>query len=192
MPLPGKGMVKAKRSYDPPMPLPYEPQSASPLVTMLILVGLLASARLASSRGTLDVQVKYLQVLGLIASIASVSIPGRFDDDGDVLFSSPWPTLFSPAGYAFAIWGVIYIGELSGVVAAWRAPLDAFTTVHDDSSRAWLCANLAQALWCLCFRQWSLSQLWLPSLGAQALLLLSAHASTDDCKLRARSDSRAL
>ena len=46
-----------------------------------------------------------VQVLGLVVSVASVSVPGRFDSDIDPKagFGFPWPTLFSPAGFAFAV-----------------------------------------------------------------------------------------
>lgn len=102
------------------------------------------------------------QLVGFLVNVISVSIPGRFDSDVDPKsMSFPWPTLFSPAGFAFAIWGLIYIGEFAGMAvlmtnhgaAAMAAP----------ASRAWLCANIAQALWCASFRPWALDRLWLSS-----------------------------
>ncbi len=148
--------------YQPPMPLPYEPPPPSPTATLLVLAGLSCCVALAASSRTVEVPPKFLQVFGLVVSIASVAVPGRFDDEADVLFSSPWPTLFSPAGYAFAIWALIYLGELLGVLALVVASES--DAEYAQSARAWLCANLAQALWCVTFRPWSLCQLWLPSL----------------------------
>ena len=61
------------------------------------------------------------QIAGFLINLGSVSLPGRFDSDVNpesMVF--PWPTLVSPAGFAFAIWGVIYLGELAGLVG--RAP----------------------------------------------------------------------
>lgn len=73
--------------------------------------------------------------------------------------------LFAPAGYAFAIWGVIYIGEVCGAVLAFRrkASVDV----------AWCAANMSQCLWCLAFRPWALDKLWLSTglLGTTALCL---------------------
>ena len=149
-------------TYRPPMPLPYEPQPSSPIATLLILIGLGYCITLSTSSRSVEVPSKFLQIAGLVVNIASVAVPGRFDDDANMLISSPWPTLFSPAGFAFAIWAVIYLGELLGVIMI--AALPANDVDHAQSARAWLCANLAQALWCVSFRPWSLGQLWLPSL----------------------------
>jgi hypothetical protein len=52
-------------------------------------------------------------------NVAVVSWPGRYD--GDVKVSADgsaqfeWDSLFTPAPYAFAIWGAIYLGEAAGV-----------------------------------------------------------------------------
>lgn len=148
---------RKKLAYTPPMPVACEAPPASVLNTSLILIALLGCVLLASRRDPLDIQAKYLQVFGLLISVASVTVPGRFDEEGDIE-AVPWPTLISPAGYAFAIWGLIYSGELLGVAMAATCPGDGRA-----SSRSWVCANLAQALWCMAFRQWSLNQLWLPT-----------------------------
>lgn len=144
-----------------PMPLAYAPQSADPVAIALILFGALLCAVLASSHRKLHaVSARSFQVIGMAVNIVSVSLPGRFDGDANVLLQSPWPTLFSPAGFAFAIWGVIYLGELAGIAAIIWSSEDEW---KDRSSQAWLSANLAQTLWCLCFRPWALGQLWLSS-----------------------------
>ena len=84
-------------------------------------------------------------------------------------YEFPWPTLVSPAGFAFAIC-VIYLERLrhGGVTTA------AVSTAVHSSSVAWLCANVAQCLWCASFRPWALERLWLSSacLAATAYCLV--------------------
>ena len=56
------------------------------------------------------------QTIGFLVNLVSASLP---DADSDVEEMNnntfPWPTLFAPAGFAFAIWGVIYFGEMIGM-----------------------------------------------------------------------------
>lgn len=104
-------------------------------------------------------------------NLITVSIPGRFDSqmkDGKV--GPPWVTLFEPAGWAFAIWGVIYLGEMA---------LTAFATVNgkpiavlQDAAPYWLAGNLFQSLWCFAFRPQFKQKLWIP-----AIFLLSGAIS---------------
>jgi len=134
----------------------------------------------------------------LAVNVAAVSIDGRFDSlaargGGG---GSQWPTLLAPAGFAFAIWGVIYLGEACGLVqiisSAWRRrPQEARRRLLDAqapgeggsagaaapleravraSNEAFVGANVAQALWCLSFRPWAVDVLWVPTLclGAAA------------------------
>jgi hypothetical protein len=115
-----------------------------------------------------------LQVIGFAINVVSVSIPGRFDSDiepGNMSF--PWPTLVSPAGFAFAIWAIIYIGEIAGM-AVLVASKDSVAAAASPSSLAWLCANVAQCLWCASFRPWALERMWLSSscLAATAFCLI--------------------
>ena len=133
---------------------------------------LLAWSRV-SSRDVLPRNV--FQFVGFAINIVSVAVPGRFDSDVDpVNMTFPWPTLFAPAGFAFAIWGVIYLGELVGMAVL--ASSRSIAIAAEPASRAWLCANIAQALWCMSFRPWALSRLWLSSacLAATAASLLAS------------------
>ena len=124
-----------------------------------------------------------LHLAGFLVNVVSVAVPGRFDSDVDPKsMNFPWPTLFSPAGFAFAIWGVIYLGETAGLVALARAPPE-LAAQAAPASRAWLCANVAQALWCAAFRPWALDRLWLSSLclaATAASLVLSQLRLTAD------------
>lgn len=118
------------------------------------------------------------QALGFVINILSVSIPGRFDSDiepGDTL-QFPWPTLLNPAGFAFAIWGVIYLGEIAGMAVMLTAAKDTVGGAVGPASVSWLCANVAQCLWCAAFRPWALSSLWLSTacLGATATCLIAS------------------
>lgn len=108
-----------------------------------------------------------------IVNLIAVSIDGRFDSDttrtaasnrddksGTILTFTP---VFAPAGWAFAIWGVIYLGEtlLTAVVAL---PLEGYTSFLKHATPFWVGANLFQSLWCACFRHRFKNMLWLPSM----------------------------
>ena len=76
-----------------------------------------------------------------------MSLPRAF------LTSFPWPTLFSPAGFAFAIWGVIYLGEIAAVLMAVLRRADApLQRAVAASNFGWLAACCSQGLWCMAFR----------------------------------------
>ena len=86
------------------------------------------------------------QVLGFVINILSVSIPGRFDSDvepGDTL-RFPWPTLLNPAGFAFAIWGLIYFGEIAGMAVMLTAAKDTVGGAVGPASVSW--CSLTNAL----------------------------------------------
>ena len=125
----------------------------------------------SAARGTVVIH----NLAAFAINVVSVAIPGRFDSDVTPdRMDFPWPTLFAPAGFAFAIWGVIYLGELVGLAALVRSA--AIAERAAPASRAWLCANAAQALWCASFRPWALDRLWLSALCLSATawcLLLS-------------------
>ena len=182
----------------PPPPPPSADVPFPALITAAILL-LCAGGCLwitVQSRGTLDnYWLNYWPsnawrrpyALALAINVFAVAIDGRFDAE-DLLDSEghmtklPWPTLFSPAGFAFAIWGLIYVGELVGlavVLSAGGADAIGGAAVERavrTSNTAWLAANCAQALWCVAFRPWALELLWLPTLllGTSALCLLYA------------------
>mmetsp|Transcript_16174 Transcript_16174/g.33068 ORF Transcript_16174/g.33068 Transcript_16174/m.33068 type:complete len:254 (+) Transcript_16174:3-764(+) len=99
--------------------------------------------------------------------------------------SFPWDTLFVhtriPAGWTFAIWGIIFIGEFAGVVAPLIGVGDGVKPDGFEVARArgWVAANVAQCLWCAAFRPWCLGLLWLPSilLATTALCLVASEVS---------------
>lgn len=108
-----------------------------------------------------------------LVNLITVGIPGRFDSEstretsaakksGTILSFTP---IFAPSGWAFAIWGVIYLGEmiLTVFTAIWggNAPWGSFLK---EATPYWVGANAFQSLWCAAFRPKFKKMLWLPSL----------------------------
>lgn len=113
--------------------------------------------------------------LSFLCNVIFVSIPGRFDGVADADINIGWETVFAPAGYAFAIWGMIYLGELlitlyTGLYGIPDHPLR-------DATIWWTFGNIFQSLWCAAFRPQFKSFLWLPSslLGLAAISLFKVH-----------------
>jgi hypothetical protein len=142
-------------------------------------------------------------------NLASVSVPGRVDgemaaeaqraaraaktaktaDTADTPAGIPrdhWSRgLFSPAGWAFAIWGVIFLGETVFTAAQALPDLDPnAAATYMAVSPWWAAACGLQALWCVAFRPWTRPprRFWLSGalLAAESVALAGAHA-----KLRA-------
>ena len=137
-------------------------------------------------------------------NVATVSIPGRIDDEMQkrvrearrarakdkkeneddesatkehaIPLDSEYRSLFTPAGWAFAIWGVIYAGEMALVVRA-------LTTTDGAAGRdvaPWFALACGfQGLWCAAFRPWARKprHFWVSSalLIAEAFALGGAH-----------------
>ena len=185
------------------------PESSVPLVTvddfksfaLLCFAGcLIWLSCFAKNVPTSDVSAKDPRVLppfqawrlasaaAFAANVVFVSLPGRFDGDEEALQDGrfPWDTLFAPAGYAFSIWAIVFIGEAVGVVYNLRMNNEREQSKNSKASSAnikveqgtsgeivppsvgaaapaWCAANLAQCLWCLAFRPWALERLWLSS-----------------------------
>lgn len=106
--------------------------------------------------------------------VGVVLIPGRFDADPKRVLEMP--NLFAPAGWAFAIWGVIFVGEFLGLVAMFFVKDKDCEDAIASSVPSWCAANLAQGLWCIAFRPWLLSQLWVAAvmLGTIAACLFAS------------------
>lgn len=93
--------------------------------------------------------------------------------------------LVSPAGWAFAIWGPIFLGE-SALTAMAAAPgLTASNPVASGmlaSAAPWFAGVCGlQSLWCAAFRPWAkrVQHFWLPAalLSAEAAALSGAHGA---------------
>lgn len=101
-----------------------------------------------------------LWVIPFIVNLIAVSIPGRFDSQqGDQVFKT-LNSLFEPSGWAFAIWGIIYLGEM--LLTAYSGLVGQPQNVLKSVAPYWLAGNLFQSLWCLSFRPEFKSALWLP------------------------------
>ena len=101
---------------------------------------------------------RVIWVSAFLANCISVSVPGRFDGQN---MENSWKTVFAPAGYAFAIWGVIYAGE--ALVSIYIGAVGRPHSVSQKASLFWAAGNLFQSLWCACFRPIFKSALWLPT-----------------------------
>lgn len=136
-------------------------------------------------------------VMAFCTNVAAVSVPGRIDGSqdnsmrrGDLNPDSSTPlvdggnaegpiaqrsrTILRPAGWAFAIWGPIYLGEATFCVAQY---LDgsALAATLPIVTAPFVAANLFQSLWCASFRP-SFDQGWhkyisVAMLGGTALSL---------------------
>lgn len=109
-------------------------------------------------------------------NLITVGIPGRFDGQvaaGSGKVEFPWRTVFAPAGWAFAIWGIIYLSEtiMVGYVSAIGAPME----VLRRAAPYWAMGNMFQAVWTRLFREQYKQAMWLPmvalALGSASLFV---------------------
>ncbi|CAB9516102.1 expressed unknown protein [Seminavis robusta] len=121
--------------------------------------------------------LKVANIVAFVTNTTAVSIPGRMDGDQDARMrqgdmnphdeSTPLNnnnnivqrnrTLVAPAGWAFAIWGPIYLGEAIFCGAQFWDPT--MTAAVPSMTAPFVAANLTQSLWCASFRS-SYSQGW--------------------------------
>ena len=116
--------------------------------------------------------------LGYTLFFCANLIPGRLDAKlgrpkrEDLRF-------FTPAGFTFAIWAPIFLGELLMAISA-LAP-DSLVVPGSswlqDMAPSYAAASIYQALWCLAFREWALKYQWVPAtlLTLAAVALYRAH-----------------
>ena len=101
---------------------------------------------------------KILQFANIIAFAITIyfnyaSSAGVFNNTTQADMSAAYQNLFTPAGYAFAIWGLIYLLLLGFIVYQARS---LFTTVRDDAfvlKTGWwfVLSCAANSLWCYLF-----------------------------------------
>lgn len=134
-------------------------------------------------------------------NVVAVSVPGRIDGEMQeqarrrkaqsaastskspaIPEDSEFRSLFTPAGWAFAIWGVIYLGEAFAVAAQLADVGD--VALAKDIVPYWACACALQTLWCVAFRPAFRAprHFWLSSalLLAEAWALGEAHRVARD------------
>ena len=128
-----------------------------------------------------------LRIVNLISygiNFVSVQRPGRMDgqaaEDGE-LSPRSGKTLVAPSGWAFAIWGPIFLGELVGVAASFFIKeSDPIVELFRKTSGPFITAQLFQTLWCAAFRPKYKGASMLISTGmlsATAYSLSKAHAA---------------
>jgi len=110
-----------------------------------------------------------LNAAAFALNVVAVSLPGRIDGKYAETKGMPrddeYRGLVTPAGWAFALWGLIYTSEAASVVyQGWVA--DKAPAWMAAASPGWIAANLFQALWCAAFRPWArpLASFWLTPL----------------------------
>lgn len=80
--------------------------------------------------------------------------------------SAKYPTLLTPAGYAFGIWGLIFLG-LAGYAVWQLLPAQRRASLPDALARPLTLASAATAAWVVLFAH----ELILPSVGVMLLIL---------------------
>ena len=126
---------------------------------------------------------RVLWVATFALNVATVCIPGRLDrmysakgyaqaeqKASQSVHVKPWSSLFEPAPWAFAIWGLIYLLEF--LLTAYVAIVGFPPKLFQRTVPYWLAGNWFQALWCFVFRPEFKRMLWVPTL----CLVLSATA----------------
>lgn len=106
--------------------------------------------------------VRAANALSYAINVVAVSRPGRLDgeaaiEDGE-LSPQSGRTLVAPAGWAFAIWGPIFLGEAIGVVSQFflndnEKKNDIIIQLLKETSGPFITAQLFQSLWCATFRR---------------------------------------
>ena len=131
---------------------------------------------------------RVIWVVAYLVNLITVSIPGRFDGKvaaGNGKVDFPWRTVFAPAGWAFAIWGIIYLGEtiMVGYIGSIGLPMDALR----KAAPYWAMGNLFQAVWTFLFREQYKMLMWLPmlSLALGSASLFAAHGELTNAILPA-------
>ena len=111
---------------------------------------------------------RWLTALAIVAMIAvnTYSVLHPFAGQSQAVVSAKYPTLLTPAGQAFSIWGLIFLSLL--LYAGWQLlPAQRRRSLPDAVAKPLTLACLATAAWVVLFAY----ELILPSLGAMLLIL---------------------
>ena len=98
----------------------------------------------------------------IVANVLFNYISSRGNSVGKI--SDDYPSLFTPAGYAFAIWGLIYAASLLYSVMA-LLPNQLEVRMHDRVAPWLLAVNVLSSVWILAFTN--------ESFGASVLIILA-------------------
>ncbi len=111
---------------------------------------------------------RWLTALAIVAMIAvnTYSVLHPFAGQTQAVVSAKYPTLLTPAGQAFSIWGLIFLSLL--LYAGWQLlPAQRRRSLPDAVAKPLTLACLATAAWVVLFAY----ELILPSLGVMLLIL---------------------
>jgi translocator protein len=108
-------------------------------------------------------------LVGVFANVTFNVINGRIGAPAPTVadISDKYPTLFTPAGFVFAIWGLIYGATLLYAMSA-LLPSQLDVRLHDRVAPWLLAANLLSSLWIVCFT----TEHFVPSLLIIAAILI--------------------
>jgi hypothetical protein len=95
--------------------------------------------------------VNYVNVVAYILNTAVVFGSTYFGLQDNATLSAKYQTLVTPAGYAFAIWGIIFTAELVWAVAQLLPAYRSSELVITGVGYKFVWACLAQALWTIMF-----------------------------------------
>ena len=149
-----------------------------------ILLGLPMLEAATGAGGVSLLALKALNVTAFGINVAAVSAPGRMDgqeqeralkqqdssaDDSkpNAVMAMRERTLVAPSGWAFAIWGPIYLGELLICGSQFATP--ALDSMMSGFTGPFVAANLLQSLWCAAFRPSYASHKWYKYISAGLL-----------------------
>lgn len=118
-----------------------------------------------------------MQALVVLSVLATIVVNGLanalpFNGQTSAEVSNRYDTLFTPAGYVFAIWGVIYLGLLA--VAIYQALPAQRDNPRLGRARGWIAASgLANMVWLLLWHYEQLPLTMLVMLALLAMLIVS-------------------
>ncbi len=102
--------------------------------------------------------VRLFNLAAYALNVVSVGVPGRLDSEasdveGGELSPRSGKTLVAPSGWAFSIWGPIFLGELVSVTAPFLLKeTDPVVDLLRKTSAPFIGAQIFQSLWCASFR----------------------------------------
>lgn len=111
---------------------------------------------------------RWLAALAIVVNVALNVFSNVFPLNGQTMgaVSGKYPTSITPAGYAFSIWGLIFVGLL--VYATWQLlPAQRTNPLPDAVAKPLALANLATAAWVVLFA----FELILPSVAVMLVIL---------------------
>jgi hypothetical protein len=129
---------------------------------------------------------RWLTLLAILANIALAyySNAGAFNGQSMGEVSAKYPTLLTPAGYAFSIWGLIYLGLVA--YGVWQLlPAQRKSSLPDAVAQPLTLANLGSAAWVVLF---AYEQIAL-SAGVMLLVLASLIVAYGRARRRVLADA---